>query len=1232
MKIRHLNKIVFIKSADIDYQEIELDGNVHFIGDQGAGKSTVLRALLYLYNPSSEKSRLGIGKDDKYFLDYYFEFDNSHIVYEIQTENSKFCIWLTKEGNRPAFRFIDKDYQKEFFIEKTVKGYRFLLPDEIKSFLRSRNIDFTRKLQLLSDYKNVFYGATKENNFRQYSLMQSQTYQNIPNTITNVFLSTSLKSSNIKQTIIHSLVDEEQTENQNKYIIDLSSTRKDIEEFEQDFNDIAAFDIIKIKANQLITIADKYNKLEQDKIITAQNLGESQLFFGNDLEEITENFHVTEKQLQNSQTSINQLKDKHLQSEKIISDQLTIFGNDLKKAQTLEQKWKDIKVSDKIIGIESILLKVKDYEPLQNRINTEKIQLQILTTQYKSIDTKYQLEFDRIENERQTILNLLNSSYSETTKHLNEKRNETNEFYSKKTEELNETYDINSKGLTDKKDAIQKEYNKLFEKRASISSQVLYKSEIDEFKKNITELTEKENLNLSEIAIQKNNIESIKKQAEPEEKLLLNEFETKKKIISKKIDKTKLLIAEIDKDLQSYESSLYKFLNDNYSGWESKFAKVCDKEILFSKNLKPKFHEISELFYGLEIDLSEIDTKIKSIQDYEADKENLETALNELQIEFQKLIETHENDKTEFVRKRNKKIGDIKRKIESLESENYQFQINRSKNNNQKETVERKAVEEKAKQLAEINPKITNFEKQITEIAEKIENQSKAKKKQKEVIDLEKKLKLNEIEEIKEIAKKDFENKTGENEKSFSEKKILKNAEKLKELAGEGADTITISEIESRITTISEQLTEIEQLQKKYVNEYEVEKKEILNISFYSNEIHKATSALQSLISENKIELNKFEIEHITIKELFDKLKLQKEETELDITAYDNFQNEKLFNELAYFIQTTTKAQKHDKIVNLIAKLKDIIIEIGILGKDLLKLTKEFVSPFRPNNIFSFPKEFSIEIECLDFIHTNLKEYIEEEKIEIVKQQTKKKHAGLINHIVGDIDLLVGKRKDIDRIIHDINNDFKKDNFVHAIQEFELRTQDTANNIVQIFIKIKELHDDNAFNLDEPNLFTNHKMEESKQKSINLLTSLLKVLKEFSKSEISLEDIFELEFKAKQNNKETGWKKELSDVGSHGTDILLKAMIYIMLLNVFKESASKKSKFKDFRLHCIMDEIGRIHTKNIKSLIKFANSRDIWMIFGSPEENDALAYKYVYNFEKKNGITNATRLIYDRRQ
>lgn len=42
--MKYLNKIIFINSANIPYAEISVDGNVHFTGTQGVGKSTVLRA------------------------------------------------------------------------------------------------------------------------------------------------------------------------------------------------------------------------------------------------------------------------------------------------------------------------------------------------------------------------------------------------------------------------------------------------------------------------------------------------------------------------------------------------------------------------------------------------------------------------------------------------------------------------------------------------------------------------------------------------------------------------------------------------------------------------------------------------------------------------------------------------------------------------------------------------------------------------------------------------------------------------------------------------------------------------------------------------------------------------------------------------------------------------------------------------------------------------------------
>ena len=89
--MRALRKIVFINSANIRYAEIKLDGNVHFIGTQGVGKSTLLRAVLFFYN--ADKLHLGIPKEMKSFDDFYLPNPNSYIVYEV--EHEKLLIYET---------------------------------------------------------------------------------------------------------------------------------------------------------------------------------------------------------------------------------------------------------------------------------------------------------------------------------------------------------------------------------------------------------------------------------------------------------------------------------------------------------------------------------------------------------------------------------------------------------------------------------------------------------------------------------------------------------------------------------------------------------------------------------------------------------------------------------------------------------------------------------------------------------------------------------------------------------------------------------------------------------------------------------------------------------------------------------------------------------------------------------------------------------------------------------
>jgi ABC-type nitrate/sulfonate/bicarbonate transport system ATPase subunit len=107
--MRYLNKIVFINSASVQYAEIELDGNVHLIGTQGVGKSTLLRAILFFYN--ANKTKLGIPREKRGFDDYYFQYQNSYIIYEIIKDNIPFCVLAYKVNGKVAFRFFNSEYK-----------------------------------------------------------------------------------------------------------------------------------------------------------------------------------------------------------------------------------------------------------------------------------------------------------------------------------------------------------------------------------------------------------------------------------------------------------------------------------------------------------------------------------------------------------------------------------------------------------------------------------------------------------------------------------------------------------------------------------------------------------------------------------------------------------------------------------------------------------------------------------------------------------------------------------------------------------------------------------------------------------------------------------------------------------------------------------------------------------------------------------------------------------------
>ena len=84
-----------------------------------------------------------------------------------------------------------------------------------------------------------------------------------------------------------------------------------------------------------------------------------------------------------------------------------------------------------------------------------------------------------------------------------------------------------------------------------------------------------------------------------------------------------------------------------------------------------------------------------------------------------------------------------------------------------------------------------------------------------------------------------------------------------------------------------------------------------------------------------------------------------------------------------------------------------------------------------------------------------------------------------------------------------------------------------------------------------------------------------------------------------------------------------------MLINVFKEKVAKRTG--DFRIHCMMDEIGKLHPSNVKGILEFANSRNILLVNGSPTTYNVAEYRHTYLLSKDSDSVTVVRPLITRR-
>ncbi|KAA8483125.1 uncharacterized protein DUF3584 [Arcticibacter tournemirensis] len=1204
--MRYLNKIIFINSANIAYAEIGIAGNVHFIGTQGVGKSTILRAILFFYN--ADKTKLGIEKGKRSFDDYYLPHGNSFIVYEVVTETGLFCVLAYKSQGRVAFRFIDGAYDRANYISTDHKA---MIWDQVRNTFSGTSV-YTRKIERYEEYRDILYGNNKglPAQFRKYAMIESRQYQNLPRTIQNVFLNSKLEAEFIKQTIIMSL-------NEEDIKIDLDQYALHLKNFEQQLSDIGKWTersrsgevVVRILADKIAGLHKTVGFLEQEKVHLVRSLFHvhsslEQAYPGyvKRLDQHREKHAVAVKKVEEADQKFRDKRDK-------INKEITLMDAKLTEIRRKTENYDQI-------GIHRLIERVARRSEWESRKTNKQAERALLVGRYQEITNKYEALALQLQNQLDQFINEKNTLGNDVRAASYLKKEEIRKQYDKIMAAIEREHaDIKKDAeaaLSEKRELV----HQLELKKKEAELKRWFENELVASNKAIVNADQKLLVIKNERSASRTQIESLQKNWDLDVKRSEVEYTLKREKIEAQIVAAGRMAEENAAVIANSRNSFYEWLHENKPGWEQSVGKVVDqRSVLFNSGLSPKMVQPDHpLIYGVELDLSGVTSDVKSIADYEQEIQQLNNDIAACQVSLAALTEEQMVEADKLKKKYQPQIRALKDSIALREYEETKLRESREASILERDEWLRKAESEQKAEVTTIKAHIvsaieerSSAEEQLLVFQKTIKKRLDDKKKERDQrLDAEDQALHTELEKAAvDIAE--------ERNRIVLRKKQIDEQGK-KALENEGADVARITALDQELTEVEAELEYIE-ANRDQVAEYNKDKRELFD---HVDDFKAAKKLAETKLSgeQQRYEAGKAKLQE-TVDQLNEVIKAENQalrEMGEDLKAFEDFSKTDTFLRLAdHFDETGNESGTSLRLTKLIAAISDKINEAILRMNDLRGSINRFLSNFSSGNIFGFETSLIDDEEYLRFADS-LSEFLEENKIEEYEKRTNELFATLVFQVSKETTELVSKEAIINKVINDINRDFVERNFAGVIRGIELRMSPSANKIVTLLQEIRLFNNDYAISLGGANLFSNDDTVHNNKRAVSYLKSFAAEIAGSKQGEVTLSDTFELQFRIVENENDSGWVEKLTNVGSEGTDVLVKAMINIMLLNVFKENASKR--FRDFRLHCMMDEIGKLHPNNVKGILKFANDRNIMLINSSPTSYNAVDYKHTYLLTK----------------
>ena len=1230
-----LKGIVFINSAHFEYVNLDISKSTLLLGHSGVGKTSIMRAVLFFYTMDYSAYMLGTGGEEskKEFTQWYFEQKGaSHIAYTYETSNGKFLFIVSKHG-KLKYTFVDiTDFEGNIEDILMNEDNIPVLAEQLDTHLLSLNLNFytTTKTE---NYKRIFikdeysklgnkFIETQLNNIKYYL------YKTLPDTkiygkyLSKIFLNSRVSEASIKE-IFTSLVsvnsdEEEITSSSSIAIDDISRRIERIQFYQNDYNRFKSRLKQIEKAGELKTLHS--NKKEELKEIKEKLA----LYLANKTE--IKNYFKDKTVAAENEYKMLQAQKKETEAK--FTKQIEDKGADIKY---LEKSIKDIeklKKHYKNINIDLMIKESEKEEYYKNELNTLKQTYSLLTNKQKDMKNTAKEEELKVKNDIFNKYSLLNENLQkkiiECDKNIENLLNSQKEkekalsLYKEKADKLKEELHnknleavslLNKIKLLEQQEIINDEIN-------LILSEIKIQKDMQNDKLKIKEALVKNIKKVEDERIQISENYSIKKEK------IENEYNQKFLKIKNETDELKRKKANL---LDENKNTLFQKLTLNNSPYRNIILNIVKDDILYSEDIEIIKKDNSDTLYGYEISMP--------LKSYENILAQITQAIKEKNIEYSTLkgarereIQSLDNSTRAEQKKKRDTLNGLIKEQETNNSilSNIQNKLNMLEN---KLNIEKnKAVEVRNSKILKMKTDLESVEKEKILLKHSIEDNEDMLKN-----------KISEIE--KEFAPKiafykEEKEKIKNQQKELNRKKTVEEKESIKKiwdkyneiLSADGVDIKQIESIQDNINKTEKLLNKINSDKQTVFNYLNTDLPKINGYEELKNDLAKTKSFKKELENKRDTQIKILTDESDKCRFAFKNAKKTEKEVSEYLERIDEFTDTLKLNEMSVDNKYFSKSEIEfidaniEEFKNKISNAEKINFEISQLEEELKKKIINITKGFYRDNALNLPIVDDSVITFFDYMQV-LKVYISrmnKKSYEYGQNESLKLTVDTIAYLKNSLDNMKLKIEQIDNLKNEVNRKIAESiKHIDVIDFLKIvLNTDNTNPVIEMIDDIIQYTE--KYSHIYINGFVQDKDKEIYENVNKKITKLKNEIDVYRKNNISINDLFSISFRISENGSDIGTITSLNDVGSNGTGIMVRSIIYISLLhnNSIKIKTDENQVF-----HCIIDEISNISENYLEQLLNFVESKGFSFLNATPvisEEMIAL-YPNVYTGYMENG-------------